>query len=97
MFSELKLKLLFNRINHKCCEHRLSRNAYYVGYVGIKICRVAFCLDCGEVQYIGNAFGKILYPLVRRFVRNRMEILHTVEIDNIQEEKECIEPIAIDA
>ena len=72
-----------NKIDFNCCNHKSNRNKYFLGYVGFKCCKTAMCLDCDKVQYVGGSFGKLLYPLIRRIVRNRFEIIGTIEVESI--------------
>lgn len=74
-------------INVNCCTHYDAQSdsgrkevvRYYIGYVGLRICKVAYCLDCEEVQYIGGRLGALILPICMRWVGGRVNILGVVE------------------
>lgn len=79
------------RINFGCCKHINGKERYYLGYTGLKCCAVAICQDCEERQFVGGFFAKLIYPIVRMFSRDRVEILKTVHITPIDWDKMLIE------
>lgn len=76
-----KLDKYIDKINPTCCDHSAGRRAYLIGYTGLKVCKVAMCLDCESLQFIGGKFSKMLYPLVRKLSRGRLDVLTKVGID----------------
>ena len=73
------IEVYANKINLGCCEHKRRQYKYFFGYVGFKCCKVAMCLDCEKVQFVGNFFWKIIYLSTRKFFRNRFELLKKFE------------------
>ena len=69
-----------------CSNYICTFRGYHVGYVGIKLCRVAICIDCGKVEYIGGKFGRLLYPIFKKIKRNRVEIITTINNKHTREE-----------
>lgn len=85
--KELDIGKYANKIDFNCCNHGGNRNKYFLGYTGWKCCKVAICLDCDQVQFVGNKFGKIIYPIVRMIFRNRIEVLETIDIEPMFDER----------
>lgn len=81
------IKKLSNRIELTCCNHRKNRNKYLLGYAGLKCCKVAMCLDCDKVQFIGGWFGKALYSAIKKITRNRIEVIETIDSEPIFDER----------
>ena len=69
-----------DKIDFCCCDHKSNRNKYLLGYTGLKCCKVAMCLDCDNVQFVGGTFGKLLYSISKVLSRNRFEIVETIEL-----------------
>lgn len=78
--KKIKIEKYANKINFNCCDHRSNRNKYFLGYAGVKCCKVAMCLDCDKVQFVGGRVGRLLYPIIKMCPRNRIEIIDTIEI-----------------
>lgn len=74
-----------SKINKDCCKHE-TRKGYLIGYIGFKSCKVAMCCDCDSRQFIGNWFGKFLFPLARRIFHNRMSVVARLYVDEEQNE-----------
>lgn len=68
-----------NKIDFNCCEHRNGRNKYLLGYSGVRCCKVAICLDCDGIQFVGSRFWKILYLISRIITKNRIDIIEIIE------------------
>lgn len=68
------------KVNFYCCHHERNKNMYHLGYVGLKFFKVAVCLDCEKVQFIGGKIGKILYPTAKRLYFNRITIIKTIDV-----------------
>lgn len=83
--KKINVEKYADKIDFNCCNHRSNRNKYFLGYTGLKCCKVAMCLDCDKVQFVGGWFGKFIYPILRRIVRNRIEVIETIEIEPIFE------------
>lgn len=70
-----------DKIDFNCCDHWRGNNKYFLGYTGFKCCKVAMCLDCEKVQYVGGRIGNMLYPFSKRLSRNRFDIIGTIEVE----------------
>lgn len=73
------------KVNFYCCNHDRNKNMYHLGYVGLKCCKVAVCLDCEKVQSIGTKFGRFIYPIAKKITQNRIYVLKTIEIEPLEE------------
>lgn len=69
------------KIDFNCCDHRSNHNKYLLGYVGLKCCKVAMCIDCDKVRFVGGLVGRFLYPISRKIARNRVDIIDAVEVE----------------
>ena len=73
------LKKYAPKINVLCCEHKeKSLMKYQIGYIGLRCCKVAICLDCGERQIICDNFAKMLLRYFIRKGKTRVNILETL-------------------
>lgn len=79
-------KKYIGKIDFNCCEHKLKRNTYFLGYTGLKCCKVAMCLDCDKVQFLGKRFLQPIYRILRKIEHNRIEILEMIEIERVSEQ-----------
>lgn len=82
-----KTKTNAAKIKINCCNHKNKKNSYHYGFTGLKCCKVALCLDCDKVQFLGGWFSKIIYVFIRRAVRNRITIIETIEIKPFVDER----------
>lgn len=74
-----------DKIDFCCCDHKSNRNKYLLGYTGLKCCKVAMCLDCDNVQFVGKWYGKLIYPIARKLTRNRIDLLETILVEPLFE------------
>ena len=77
---KLDIEKYANKIDVNCCNHKGGNNKYFFGYVGMKCCKVAMCLDCDKVQFVGGRVWRLLYLIIKMCSRNRIEIIDTIEI-----------------
>lgn len=81
-----KNKLYKFKSDFICDNFICAFRGYYVGYIGIRLCKVAVCIDCGKIEYIGGWFWKWLYPILKKIKRNRIEIIKTVTYKHTRED-----------
>ena len=68
-----------NKIDVNCCEHKGSALIrYQIGYIGLRCCKVAVCMDCEERQIIcGGLAKRLLMKFLRKGIR-RVNVLATI-------------------
>lgn len=72
------LKKYAPKINVLCCKHKDKRTMkYQIGYIGLRCCKVAICLDCGEKQIICGKVGEFL---LHKFIRKGITRVNILEI-----------------
>ncbi len=77
--SKSFLRKYSKRININCCRHKGSPIIkYQIGYIGLRCCKVAICLDCEQRQVICRGFAKWLLVHFVQTKTRRINILCVV-------------------
>lgn len=73
-----------SKIDIKCCKHKSnSKIQYQIGYIGLRCCKVAVCLDCENRQILCDGFAKwLLRKFLRKGIR-RLNILATISMKDM--------------
>lgn len=67
MSTKKLVKKYGNKINIACCGHKHKKFAsYHIGYIGLPICTIAICKDCGERQILCGKIGKFF---LKKFIK----------------------------
>lgn len=70
-----------NKIDIVCCQHKgNAKIQYHIGYIGLRCCKVAICLDCDRKQILCRGLCKFLLKhFIKKGIR-RVNIIATISM-----------------
>jgi hypothetical protein len=77
------LRKYAHKIDFLCCKHGNKQSIkYHIGYIGLKCCKIAVCVDCDTRQILCTGFCKwLLFRFLKKGIK-KINILETIAMED---------------